>query len=473
MKSIYLIFICSSLMLSVLHLWGCHFNHPKGLSSIEGQNRHLETPSAEGRLTVYCFRHANFTGGGRTHVLEIDNNVIGPLTAGNYYRLEMWPGEYHFTISLPREEFFGQVDPPITLSRQINLIRHAAGNTYIFEYTDGMGSGGFAIQRITVIPKALSNRTLAGNLDARKTAQLTQFYDARYDGPAMNGRPHGQGTLNWPDGGIYKGIFRHGTPTREAKFYFPDGHIFMGPNYRGRPTSPGVLMSPQGHILFAGNFVNEKPHGVGMRSGPNGPEFCEYENGNDITKTFRDLAKEALDVEDQQTIDTWQPDLEDLSAAENQSKTSHQMANKSLEVKNEQATLERSDPVDGNTTEKQSQKQQLTEQSVNIAPEKLHTDVVLNQQQLEALEKEKKRLELETQAEKDKFIKQLRASRYEREIAKEKVFRKLHQAKVEKERQWCREEFNQGRNLCTCAALADDFDLWQECWEPLRKRYID
>ncbi len=388
-------------------------------------------------MRIYFFRQANFAGGGRTHILQIDKNDIGQLTAENYYHLEMWPGEYHFSISLPREDFFGQVSPHITVSRQITLMPHPEDNTYVCQYTDGMGSSGISVERRSDFPEHLKDRTLAKSLTVRDTAQVTRLFEARYDGPAMYDRPHGEGTLSWKNGSIYQGTFEHGIPTRKARFFHTNGRIFMGPNHRGRPAGSGVLMTENGHILFAGGFVNEEPDGVGLRSGPEGPEFCIYDHGRDITKTFRQLAKEALDIEDAQQIKS------------------------------------RPDRVADITAEIQSQKTRLNELSTRHDPDMLRKAFAQNQKRIRTLEKTRKHLDKNREAEAQKFIEQLKESRYERELAKEKSFRKQHQAKIEKERRWCREESARGHNLCACAPLADDFQAWQECWEPLRKRYIE
>jgi len=89
------------------------------------------------------------------------------------------------------------------------------------------------------------------------------------------------------------------------------------------------------------------------------------------------------------------------------------------------------------------------------------------------MEKQLKRFELNMEVENEAFVEQLRDSRFKRELSKTKEFRKLHQAKIKKERQWCEGEFIQGRDLCGCAPFAEDFNQWEECWEPLRPRFID
>ncbi len=424
-------------LLALYQFQGCRSTPPAVLNSTVESMETASMASADNTILIFFIRNASFAGGGRTHYLKIDHKTIGQLTADNYYRLEMWPGEYHFSVFMPREEFFGQVSDPANVSRQIRLKPHARGNAYLCSYTDGMGSSGFSLDPITGSTDALHLRSMADNLKASDTAQVIELFGARYDGPAIHGRSHGEGTLSWPDGSVYRGTFEHGVPTRKALFYFPNGHIFMGPNHKGRPGSSGILMGTTGDILFSGRFVDELPHGTGLRNGIGGPEFCFYDQGMDITKTFRQRAKERLDIEDQQHIDDYFNRVEQIS-----------------------------DEIE-----------YLKKRLINIAsrhdPDGVEHVIAKTRKKINALEKKKRHTVSNLAAQNESYIEQLRDTRYIREIAKTKQLRKSHNDRIEKELQWCRDEFDQGRNLCTCAPLADNFQQWQECWEPLRKRYIE
>lgn len=428
---------CICCLLVILHLSGCRSTPPTDRERVTDSLPQTTLSSPADNILVFFVRNANFAGGGRTHVLKIDDVTIGQLADDNYYRLEMWPGQYQFSISLPREKFFGQVSLPDNVSRQIVLKHHPVGSAYTCSYTDGLGSSGFALAPIEKLPEAIKDRILTKSLTARDTAQVTQLFDARYDGPAMQHRAHGQGTLTWPDGSIYKGAFLHGEPTRKARFFFPDGQIFMGPYTKGRPASTGLLMNKSEKILFTGDFVNEKPDGVGLRSGTQGPEFCIYEQGNDVTKTFRQLAKEALDIEDPEEIKAFLNRVLDIEA------------------------------------EIESVKKRFAKLASRHDPDMLHKTLGKHQKKIKSLEKRKRRFVANMTADNKAFIERLSETRFKRELTKTKHFRKLHQAKIEKERLWCQDEFDIGRNLCGCAPFADDFNQWEECWEPLRPRYID
>lgn len=276
--------------------WGCYAN-PAAFIKDTAQDAIApvaQTAPADA-VTILFYRQSNYMGGGRIHILRLDDHDIGELTGDNYYRLEVWPGEYRLTVFMPAEIFLGQTHPPMSVGSRVRFEPEDAGAVFAYQYTDGMGGRGFKRRRLAASPEFLSGRSPGAHLTVRDTAQVTSYLNARYDGPAIRGRPHGLGTLTWPDGAVYKGVFEHGIATGDAKFHFPDGPIFMGVYARGRPQSPGVLMSPDGRILFAGRFVDEKPHGVGLRTGKDGPEFCIFDHGRDATETFRQLAGQILD----------------------------------------------------------------------------------------------------------------------------------------------------------------------------------
>jgi hypothetical protein len=294
------------------------------------------------QIEIFFLRHENHRGQGRMHLLTVDRKVIGPLTANNYYRLMMWPGEYEFSIRLPKEEFLGQVQEAMTISRRVTLANYSAGSAFLCSYTDGSGTGGLCLVPVTTRPSQLEGRIMAGSLDARQTAQATRLFTARYDGPAVGGQPHGKGLLQWPDGSLYIGVLSHGVPTSEARFYFPGGRSYMGSYNRGRPDGEGVLISIEGEILFAGRFKNEAPHGVGLRNGKDGPEYCLFNLGSDMTRTFRQLAAEELDREDGTCIAEWSHQIEKIGAEEH-AKRVRQLKNsrQTREAAREAAILEK------------------------------------------------------------------------------------------------------------------------------------
>jgi hypothetical protein len=55
-------------------------------------------------LVLFFFRESSYKGLGRIHELKIDDEPIGPLTSDNYFRIELWPGDYQFSVHLPSME---------------------------------------------------------------------------------------------------------------------------------------------------------------------------------------------------------------------------------------------------------------------------------------------------------------------------------------------------------------------------------
>jgi hypothetical protein len=272
-----------------------------GKRDLSGSSICLRSVSSE-KIIVYFFRAANFSGGGRIHFLKIDDRIIGELTHDNYYFIELWPGEYHASVFLPAENFLGKTLPSMSIGKSLNFSPGDRGRIFLCQYTDGEGTRGFHLTRANPIPEMVSGRWEARKVTARDSAQVSELFNARYDGPALNRMPHGEGTLTWPDGCVYHGRLEHGVPTNAARFIYSDGRIFFGLLHKGRPARWGVLQDPDGRILFAGPFSDEKPDGVGLRTGDQSPEFCVYSRGSDTTKSFHRLAEEALDAEDEKCL---------------------------------------------------------------------------------------------------------------------------------------------------------------------------
>ena len=399
-------------------------------------------PGAD-RIVIYFYRQANYSGGGRIHILQLDDRKVGDLTADNYYKLTLWPGQYFFAVFLPEEEFLGQTSPPMTIGEQVDFQASDSGNIFTYQYTDGSGTGGFKLDRVTTpSSQLLSDRILGAELDARETAQVTEFFGARYDGPAIHNRPHGLGTLTFSDGSRYHGFFEHGIATNKARFYFKNGTVFMGVFHRGRPLSPGVLMTPCGGILFAGQFLDEQPHGVGLRSGQEFPEFCVYDHGRDVTKSFRQLAREILDEEDQAQIEAF-VQQKNGHASPPFDETEYAAAPGVPGA--EEPAGEGVSPPSENADQAATPPHQPVEQPPDSHVDKMRT--------------------------KGKLIEELRRTRLERELVKVMELKNDHRERIEEERSWCREEFALGRRLCRCAPFEADSQEWTECTESFGGRH--
>jgi hypothetical protein len=250
-------------------------------------------------LVAFFFRESSYKGLGRIHELNIDGKPVGPLTADNYFRIALWPGEYYVSVCLPAEDFLGAYRPPENKTLRLTFSARAGSGIFVYKYVDGETI--YPVEPVdnAVVAGIEQSRVLAADLSARDTAQVKFLHDARYDGPASSGMAHGYGTLRWSDGSMLQGRFEYGETTQEGEFFTADGRIYMGPKSKGRPIGPGVWMSSDRRLLYAGPFRNELPHGIGIRPGLEAPEFCEYDNGRDITKTIWQMANDAVDEEDE------------------------------------------------------------------------------------------------------------------------------------------------------------------------------
>lgn len=285
------------ILLMTLLLAGCSALSQK--SKAEPGPEKVKAP--DDKVVVYIYRLFNYSGGGRIHQLHLDQKTIGNLSRNNYYRFELWPGHYFIDIFLPAENILGLSSPAMSSGQPLIFHPWDAGHTYLFIYEDGQG-----LRLEEADTHALASlqreRTLARSLSARDTARVKFFLGTRYDGPEMYGKPHGKGTLSWEDGGRYIGVFDHGQLTPEGRFHFPNGETYMGELFWGRPKGWGILMAPDDRVLYAGAFLDEKPHGEGLRMGKEGPEYCRYDQGVDITKSVFLLADEIVAKEEQEEL---------------------------------------------------------------------------------------------------------------------------------------------------------------------------
>jgi hypothetical protein len=378
---------------------------------------------------LFFFRESGYKGHGRIHELKIDDKPIGMLTADNYFRIELWPGSYQLSVHLPSEDFFGFYSPPENKIMRLFFGQSKDSGILVYKYVDGESI--YRIEPVddAVISQIEHTRVLSENLSARDTAQVKFLHDARYDGPASSGKAHGYGTLTWDDGSVLQGRFEYGQTTQEGEFITTDGKRYMGPKSKGRPIGPGVWMTLNRRILYAGAFKDEQPHGTGTRSGIEGPEFCVYENGKDITKTIKQLAREAVDEEDRR--------IKEEKSAVVESK----YANSTGEIA--------ADPI------KKVNAADMTEKSLSPAEGNQPTPAasIPDPEMAAATAK----LKAQPNGIKPK------PSRHQRVLAKYKTMKQRIEKQIEEKRLWCQEEFALGRQLCKCAPFAIDFEQWRGC----------
>lgn len=427
-----------------------------------------------GQVSIYIYRNANFAGGGRIHLIQIDGQTLGPLTDSNYYHIYLWPGRYHLNIHLPAEDFLGQSKPAMNKSFRLVLPSRFAGNTFAYVYTDGE-----SFRRLDGAAADLAaitgERSLAKYLEAEETAQVTEFLDTRYDGPSLLGKPNGRGTLTWDDGCRYEGVFDYGQLTPEGKFYFADGRMYMGQLYKGRPKGQGILLSPEGRVMYAGFFADEAPHGRGIRRGPHGPEYCNYEHGKDITKSIRQLADEAVEAEEkalealikeQEAVEAVEsiPVLPDEPSRPN-APPDAPLDTPEVAGKHEPDALKIKENADvpsqarGETLAGQAP-EEMAEQGAEAAPSG-------SEEAPEGVTPAGAEEETEPDAPEEpdyrKQLEHMRLYRQWRIIVMRKAVAAEHQADLDQEKAWCDDELADGRDWCICAPFDPDAGQWKSC----------
>jgi len=89
----------------------------------------------------------------------------------------------------------------------------------------------------------------------------------------------GQGRLAFTDGSYtYDGGFKGDQRDGQGMVTFRDGRVFEGAFSGGQQTGPGTLTFPDGRRIV-GHFLEYRPHGKAMDSGPNGSFDGEWVNG--------------------------------------------------------------------------------------------------------------------------------------------------------------------------------------------------
>ncbi|MDB2544984.1 hypothetical protein N9X42_00085 [Candidatus Pelagibacter bacterium] len=93
-----------------------------------------------------------------------------------------------------------------------------------------------------------------------------------------------ENTLNYPDGGIYKGEFKDGVPHGTGTLKFPDGNSYIGQFKDGIINGQGTFMLKDGSNYF-GEHKDGKPNGHGTLTLSNGEKRVgKFENGELVEK---------------------------------------------------------------------------------------------------------------------------------------------------------------------------------------------
>nr|XP_033325881.1 alsin isoform X1 [Megalopta genalis]XP_033325882.1 alsin isoform X1 [Megalopta genalis] len=90
------------------------------------------------------------------------------------------------------------------------------------------------------------------------------YKQAKYVGHWLNGKPHGFGKLNWPDGRVYTGQFHKGVFHGTGKMDIPSHSTYEGQWKDGQQTGYGTLKYSNGDF-YEGYFKDGLPHGHGIK----------------------------------------------------------------------------------------------------------------------------------------------------------------------------------------------------------------
>ena len=122
-----------------------------------------------------------------------------------------------------------------------------------------------------------------------------------YEGQWRNEQPHGSGSKTFFDGSVYKGEFVAGKQQGQGKLTYPDGTIYVGEWYGDAPNGLGKFIFNQAGIYEGAVYVG-LPHGQGTFTYPNGDVYdgqwqhgkrsgmgtLRYHNGNIYVGRFED-----------------------------------------------------------------------------------------------------------------------------------------------------------------------------------------
>ncbi|MDR2875539.1 MAG: hypothetical protein LBV44_06385 [Methylobacillus sp.] len=84
----------------------------------------------------------------------------------------------------------------------------------------------------------------------------------RFCGQTQDGKPQGQGRIDWPDGRVYQGGFVNGVMQGKGKFTSDLGWAYQGQFARGMMQGQGTL-TVRGSFTYEGRFKQNKPDGQG------------------------------------------------------------------------------------------------------------------------------------------------------------------------------------------------------------------
>ena len=85
---------------------------------------------------------------------------------------------------------------------------------------------------------------------------------SKYTGSFVNGKPHGQGVLEYRNGDKYEGSFAEGLSHGYGAYFWSNGDVYEGEFSKGMKHGNGRIKYSEGEE-YSGQFANDLPHGNG------------------------------------------------------------------------------------------------------------------------------------------------------------------------------------------------------------------
>lgn len=135
-----------------------------------------------------------------------------------------------------------------------------------------------------------------------------EFTFGRYHGQVHPDNPslrHGEGSLFYNSGNVYKGQWKNGAPDGVGEKQYSNGDSFVGLWSQGKRQGRGSYLYNEGHI-FEGIYVDDKPNGYGILTTIQGDRYSGW---------WRNGLKEGTGVEilheGQMLVGTWKNGLKE------------------------------------------------------------------------------------------------------------------------------------------------------------------
>lgn len=84
------------------------------------------------------------------------------------------------------------------------------------------------------------------------------YDDAEYTGELKDGIPHGQGTMNYPNGNVYSGNWYKGKKQGQGTMTYPNGNKYTGSWKKDIRIGQGTIYYSNG-TKFEGEFKGDNP----------------------------------------------------------------------------------------------------------------------------------------------------------------------------------------------------------------------